>query len=523
MSALNDALLLAIDCGTQSVRALLFDLQGNLVAKSQIGLDGYTVPQPGWHEYDADALWQSAAKACQQLWQTHGPQRARVRGVAVTTQRGTILPIGADGQALYPAITWLDQRKAMQLPPIGALWSALFRLAGASSIIRHIQGEAEANWWAAERPEIWSRTHKLLLVSGLFNWKLTGRFVDSAGSQVAYLPFDFKKHAWAANIDWKWQAIAARREQLPELQPVGAQLGSVSAEAAQATGIPAGLPVIAGAADKACEVLGAGCTEPHQGALSYGTTATINVCTPRYFEALPFSPAYPAAMPGRYNCEVQIFRGYWMVRWFKEQFGHLESQASERQGVTPEALFDAMVNTVPAGSMGLMLQPYWSPGVRVPGPDAKGAVIGFGDTHTRAHLYRAILEGLAYALREGRERIEHKSRMPIRELRISGGGSQSDAAMQLTADIFNLSTGRPHTYETAGLGAAIACAVGLKLHADFPTAVRAMTRVARRFEPLAANVRLYDELFRRVYRRMYQRLTPLYSEIQRITGYPKLD
>jgi sugar (pentulose or hexulose) kinase len=173
--------------------------------------------------------------------------------------------------------------------------------------------------------------------------------------------------------------------------------------------------------------------------------------------------------------------------------------------------------------MGLVLQPYWSPGIRYPGPEAKGAVIGFGDVHTRAHLYRAILEGLAYALREGRERIEKRGHLRLTELRVSGGGAQSDAAMQLTADIFNLPTARPHTHETSGLGAAIDCAVGLGLHPGFQQALAQMTRIGRLFEPIAANVATYDALYERVYRHMYARLAPLYTEIQRITGYPRLD
>jgi sugar (pentulose or hexulose) kinase len=143
--------------------------------------------------------------------------------------------------------------------------------------------------------------------------------------------------------------------------------------------------------------------------------------------------------------------------------------------------------------------------------------------HTRAHVYRAILEGLAYALREGKERIEKRAGVPIAALRVSGGGSQSDAAMQLSADIFNLPTARPHIYETSGLGAAIDAAVGLKLHADFPTAIREMTRLGRVFKPKPAAVRIYDELYRHVYQRMYKRLQPLYAEISRITGYPKMD
>jgi sugar (pentulose or hexulose) kinase len=129
--------------------------------------------------------------------------------------------------------------------------------------------------------------------------------------------------------------------------------------------------------------------------------------------------------------------------------------------VAPEQLFDELADAVPPGSMGLMLQPYWTPGIRVPGPEAKGAIIGFGDVHTRAHVYRAILEGtgLCAARRQGAHRT--RSGVRITELRVSGGGSQSDAAMQLTADIFGLPTARPHVYETSGLGAAIDAAVGL--------------------------------------------------------------
>jgi sugar (pentulose or hexulose) kinase len=256
------------------------------------------------------------------------------------------------------------------------------------------------------------------------------------------------------------------------------------------------------------------------GCLSYGTTATINTTHQRYVEVIPLIPPYPAAVPGRYSLEIQIYRGYWLVNWFKEEFAHREQQLAEEWGIEPEKLFDELVNQVPPGSMGLTLQPYWSPGVKVPGPEAKGAVIGFGDVHTRAHLYRAILEGLAYALREGKERTERRSRVPITELRVAGGGSQSDAALQLTADIFGLPTARPHTYEASGLGAAVDAAVGLGLYPDFEMAVGQMTRIGRIFEPDPKNREIYDGLYHRVYRQMYDRLKPLYEEIWEITGYP---
>jgi len=309
---------------------------------------------------------------------------------------------------------------------------------------------------------------------------------------------------------------------LPELVAPGTQLGTVEGVAADATGIPPGTPLFAAAADKACEVLGAGCNEPHVGCLSYGTTATINTTSRRYVEVTPFVPPYPAAIPGAYSTEVQVFRGYWMVNWFKEQFGHHEQMRALLEDVAPEALFDQLAQSVPPGSMGLMLQPYWTPGIRVPGREAKGAIVGFGDVHTRAHVYRAILEGLAYALREGKERIEKRSGVRITKLRVSGGGSQSDVAMQLTADIFGLPTARPHVYETSGLGAAINAAVGLGLYPNFAAAVAGMTRVGRVFEPVAANRAVYDRLYKEVYCRMYRRLQPLYQDIAAITGYPRV-
>ncbi|MCD4691549.1 MAG: FGGY-family carbohydrate kinase, partial [Calditrichales bacterium] len=318
--------------------------------------------------------------------------------------------------------------------------------------------------------------------------------------------------------DWKWKALPMNPSILPELIPPGGMLGEITPKASEETGIPSGLPLIAAAADKACEVIGAGCIEPNVGCLSYGTTATINTVHKRYKEVIPFIPPYPAALPNAYNLELQIYRGYWMVSWFKQEFGLHEQNLAKEKGVDPEELFDDLVNAVPPGSQGLLLQPYWSPGLRHPGPEARGAIIGFGDVHTRAHIYRAILEGLAYALRDGAERISKRSGVPITELRVAGGGSQSDAAMQLTADIFGLPTTRPHVYEASGLGAAINAAVGAKLHPDFNAAIKEMTHPGDTFEPNPKVHEIYNRLYREVYRKMYIRLRPLYKAIRRITG-----
>ncbi len=517
---MTDELILALDNGTQSVRALAFDLQGRLVHKERVPIEPYVSPRPGWCEQDPDLYWNALAEACQHLWHARPDVKARIVGIALTTQRATVVNVDAEGQPLRPAIVWLDQRRTEENEPLGGLWEVLFRLLGLRETVAYLQAEAEANWIRTQQPDIWERTHKFLYLSGYLTYRLTHRFVDSVGCQVGYIPFDYKRQTWARSWDWKWQAVPMSRDVLPDLVPPTGLLGEITPEAAAATGIPTGLPLIAAAADKACEVIGSGALEPQIGALSYGTTATINTTHRRYIEVIPLIPPYPAAVPGAYSLEYQIYRGYWMVSWFKREFGLRERALAAQRNVEAEDLLDDLVAQVPPGSMGLILQPYWSPGVRMPGPEAKGAIIGFGDVHQRAHFYRAILEGIAYALREGLERTERRSGVSVKELRVSGGGSQSDAALQLTADIFGLPTARPHTHETSGLGAAIDAAVGLGLHADFEQAVAAMTRVGDHFDPLPEHHEIYTHLYRRVYKRMYDRLHPLYEEIRKITGYP---
>jgi sugar (pentulose or hexulose) kinase len=508
--------ILAIDNGTQSVRALIFDLEGRLIAKKRIPIQPYYSPKPGWAEQDPLVFWEGVCQACLGLWQMDGVDKDAIVGVGLTTQRSTVINLGQNGEPLRPAIVWLDQRRTEDLPPLGGLWGFLFKIAGMQDTVQYLQAEAEANWIKTHQPEIWQQTDKYVYLSAYLTKKLIGKIIDSVGCQVGYMPFDYKNQTWAKSSDWKWDAVMVDPEMLPELVKPAALLGHITSEASEATGIPEGLPLIAAAADKATEVIGAGCLDPHIGCLSYGTTATINTTHKKYTEVIPLIPPYPAAVPDAYSLEVQIYRGFWIVSWFKEEFGQIEKREAERLGVEPESLFDELLQIAPPGSEGLILQPYWSPGLKIPGPEAKGAVIGFGDVHTRAHFYRAIIEGLAYGLLEGAERTEKRSHIPITSLRVAGGGSQSPGAMQTTADIFGLPVSRPHVYEASGLGTAIDVAVGLGLHPDFNTAVDKMTHIGDTFQPNWENHQMYQALYDRVYKRMYSRLQPLYNAIRDI-------
>ncbi len=514
---MNGKYFLSIDNGTQSVRAMVFDGQGQLIAKSKIEIEPYFSNQKGWAEQNAEYFWNSLCQACLELWPKLSISKELIAAVSVTTQRATIVPMGIDNQPLRPAITWLDQRQVQTKPKLGKLESVIMGIIGAKPLVDLMHAEAEANWIQQNEPEIWKQVHKFLLLSGYHNYKLTGNYKDAVASTVGFIPFDYKIQEWADQKDWKWRAMPIRSEMLPEVLPAGSVLGEITEAAAEQTGIPKGLPLIACGSDKACEVLGTGCIDNETGSLSYGSLATLNITSDKYLEAIPFYPAYPGVIPNTFNIEMMIQRGYWMVSWFKKEFGLQEEQLAKEKNLQPETLFDELLAKVPPGSDGLMLQPYWSPS-NGDGPETRGAIIGFNEDHTRAHLYRAMIEGLTYALRESKELLEKRTKKSISRLVVSGGGSQSDEVMQITADIFGMTVFRPHTFETSSLGAAIASAVGIGLYQDFTYAVEKMTHAGDRFDPIDTNKEIYNDLYHKVYKKMYGNLKPSYEAIKSVLG-----
>jgi len=513
--------VIAIDAGTQSIRAVIIDLQGNICEIERTEVEPYYSDEPGFAEQDPNYLWDKLCETTQRLVKNTSIELLQIKGLSLTSQRSTVVNLDKDGKPLRDAIIWLDQRKAkVDNWPKGITKLGL-KIINMHESLAHAIKDGESNWIRQNQPDIWKKTHKHVFLSAFFNYRLVGKFVDSIGNTVGYIPFNYKKQKWSKPNEINSKLFPIEREKLVDLVKPSEQIGYITNEVSKQTGLPEGLPVIAAAADKACEVLGSGCISPEIACLSYGTTATIETVNEKYIEVVKFFPSYPSAIPNHFNTEVMIYRGYWMINWFKNEFGHKEVELSKTTNKSPEELFDEMIKDIPPGSMGLTLQPYWSPGIKIPGHEAKGAIIGFGDVHTRAHLYRSILEGLTYALKEGALRTQKRTGVKIERLRVSGGGSQSKNALQMTADIFDMPVEKPHTYETSALGAAINCAVGLKLYPDFKTAINNMCRVGEVYLPKPENRDLYKKLYHKVYKRMYKQLKPLYQDIRHITDYPK--
>ena len=512
--------IISLDSGTQSVRAVLFDDCGNEIAIFQHKHEPYFSEHPGWCEAHTSDYWSKLCLCTRELMASVEGRidKAAIIGVGITSQRTTVFPVDKDGAPLRPAVIWLDQRENENPPPLSRKARALFKAGGLAETMRMARKRSLYIWIKQNEPEIFERTHKFMQVSGWFGFKLTGEFKDSTSMMVGYWPIDFKRQDWHS-LDVAYEGLGISREQCVDLVEPNEVIGRIHAAAASETGLPEGLPVVIAGGDKQCEVLGAGAIDPHIGVISFGTAAAMEIMTPKYVadRKMRFY-TWPASVPKTWDIEMFIYRGFWMVTWFKQEFAHREALEAERRGVVPEVVLDETIRDIPPGCLGLMLQPYWSP--LQEDKFAKGSIIGFGDVHTRAHMYRAIIEGLGFEFRRMYDIVRRKTGYDIKEIRVGGGGSKSDVAVQMAADMFNVPVSRMATSEIAGLGAAIDVAVGVGRYASFEEACQRMVRKGQTFNPNREAHKVYDRLYREVYLKTFKALKPLNKRIARIIGYP---
>ena len=516
-------MILSIDCGTQSIRAILFSLKGDIIDKEQIFYEPYFSEKAGWAEQRAEVYWDNLCKATNILKKRNPLDFDKVKGVGVTTLRNTMVNVDKEVNTLRPSITWLDHRNAKNVYKPNFILNGIFKATGIISTLKKLERIGHCNWIRQNEPEIWKNTYKYLQISGYLNAKLTGEFVDSIASQVGYIPFDYKKQKWANPKDLlevSGKLFPIEKEKLPKLVKPGEKIGGLTKEASDLTGITVGTPVIACGSDKSCETLGMGVMDTSMASLSFGTIATVQTTSSKYIEPKRFFPAYTSLIPGEWNPEMEIFRGFWMVSWFKKEFAYKEVQEAAQKKIPAEEVLNELLYKSPPGAMGLIVQPYWSPGLKE--EHAKGAMIGFGDVHKKEHVYRAVIEGLVYGMLDGMQRLEKRGNLNFEKLAVSGGASQSDEICQIAADIFNKPIVRGKTYETSGLGAAIITAYGINEFSSLDIAVENMVSYTDTFYPKTENAKLYKALYTEVYLKMYKNLEPLYKRIRQITNYPEV-
>ena len=506
---------LTFDIGTQSARAILFDRDGKILGKEQIVYEpAYYSPKLGWAEQDPDMYYDCMCRSARALKEKQPEAFAAVAGVTVSTIRDTSVCVDEEGVPLRPAMVWTDKRLAEGSPKLGGLKKLAFAAAGASELVDINYKKSQCNVIREQQPDIWEKTHKYLMLGGYLNYRLTGKFVDAVAGIVGHIPFDNKKRDWKGPKDIIRPVFDIPREMLPDPVETGEVMGYISAKVAEETGIKEGIPVYPSGADKACEVIGMGCMRKEQVALSFGTMATANFTSPEYYEMQRFMAPFPSVIPGWFAPEYEVYRGYWLVSWFYKEFAELEKIASETVGRSALELLNEKLADIPAGCDGLMFQPYFTPNPSM--PMAKGGFVGMTDHHGRVHMYRAVIEGINYGLMEGVRQAEKAGRFKTQEIRLGGGGSQSNEICQLTANMFGIPVVRVHTHEVTGLGAAMACFVAMGEYPDFAAAAEGMVHERDRFEPDMDEHALYKELYEDVWTDIFDRLAPLYKRTDAI-------
>ena len=509
---MDNPLVLTFDFGTQSLRISFIDTNGDCVAQEKFRYEpAYFSTSYGYAEQNPEYYWDSAFKTLKILCSKNKSLLKHIVGAALTTFRDTSVQLDDEYKPVRPCILWLDQRLAKGKEKLPLWHWAAYRLIGMTQTIIFNRARAVVHWLKENEPDSWNKTYKYVNISTYLNYKLTGNLIDSSASMIGHYPIDFKKRKWYRPNALKARMYGIPKRMLCDLVQPGEILGTIKEDIAKECGLPSGIKLYATGSDKACETIGLGALNKDTAAISYGTASTVEASNTKYCEPEPFLPAYPAAIPGWYNLDVQIYRGYWMLTWFSEQFAGDLTKKSQITKSPIEEILDADLKNIPPGSNGLIVQPYWGPGLSR--PLARGAVIGFSDIHTRAHLYRAIIEGIAYALREGLEGIEKRQGHKVSKIRISGGGSQSDDICQITSDIFGLEVSRVQTYETSSLGAAMCVFLATKHFNNIDEATAKMVRKTKTFYPNAIAQQEYDYLYKNAYTKMYPQLKNIYKDI----------
>jgi sugar (pentulose or hexulose) kinase len=488
--------VLGIDCSSTAAKVVAWDRSGKAAGESRAPLEQLRL-RPLHSEQRAEDWWEATQAAITSLLKVVDADR--IAGICITHQRESFVPVDEDNHALRNAILWDDARSLSQLDELGERFGhdELHRRTGRGPSVA--QASSKLLWLVQHEPEVVARTHRFMDVHGFLVQRLTGMFTTSLASADSFGLTDIEQEAWADDLI---AAIGLRPEQFCDTVKPGEVIGEVTAEAGRATGLLAGIPVVAGLGDGQAACLGAGVTSLDRAYLNLGTAVTGGPIGRTYVTDPSCRTLYGGA-PNTFLFENVLRGGLATMRWFMRHFGDsLDEQADFDR-------YEAAAREIGPGSGGLLLVPYWNH-VTSPywDPSASGIVVGWHHGHRREHLFRAIEEGIAYEHRLAMEGIQAATGERIREYVILGGGSHSDLWCQIMADVLGTTVTRAHTAEATNLGAGILCASGVGWYPSVEEATAAMTDVAESFQPEDRARVLYDNLFAQVYRPLFPAIQP---------------
>lgn len=502
--------LLGIDLGTTSVKSLLLDENGQVAGTATAELP-LSIPRPGWSEQDPADWWAATCAGVRAVLDRTGVRPTAIEGVGISGQMHGATLLDAAGAVTRACILWNDQRSAPQCDEI------THRAGGRERLLAMVANPALAGFtapkllWVRQRePEVWARVATVLLPKDYLVYRLTGELGTEVSDAAGTLLLDVRRRAWSEDM---LALLDLPRTIVPICRESSEVVGRITPEAAAACGLVAGTPVVAGGADNACAAVGTGVIEPGRLMSSIGTSGTMVAPT-----SLPMVDpggrvhTFCHAAPNTWYVMGVMLSAGGALRWFRDAWCQAEIDRARREGRDAYEVLMELAETVPAGAEGLLFLPYLS-GERTPhgDPQARGVFCGLTLRHEKAHLVRAVVEGVTFGLRDSLE-IMRALDLPAAEVYATGGGARSPFWRQVQADIF----GMPVVPEQAGEGPAL----GAALLAGAGTGVFSLRDGAARAVHTGAPT-LPSPDRRRIYERVYARYDRLYPALKDV--FPLLE
>lgn len=497
---MSRTIYLGIDVSTTGAKALLIDEQGSVISSATTPLT-LSMPQPLWSEQDPHDWWKGVVQSIHQALDQAGVDGTCVKAIGLTGQMHGLVLLDAEGQVLRPAILWNDQRTGAQCDEIRARlgFECLVRLTGNNALTGFTA--PKILWVQQNEPEVYARARHVLLPKDYVRYRLTGEYAMDKADGSGTLLFNLQQRSWSSEVV---EALGIPMEWLPPTYEGPQITGFVTAQAAELTGLKEGTPVMAGGGDQAAQGVGVGAVEPGIVALTLGTSGVVFATTQAaHVEPQGRLHAFCHAVPGTWHFMGVMLSAAGSLQWYRDT---LAPQESFDQLLAPAA-------SVPAGCEGLLFLPYLT-GERTPHPDplARGAFVGLTVRHTQPALTRAVLEGVAFGLRDSFELIKTAGQVTVQQVRVSGGGAKSPLWRQILADVLNAELVTVNTTEGAAYGAALLAGVGAGAWSNVAEACQAVLRLTGSTGPQPDQAALYERHYQ-VYRQLYPALSAIFHQL----------
>ena len=503
------SIVIGLDVGTSGTKGIAIDAAGTVLASGLVEYPLYS-PKPNWAEQDP-ADWKAAAvEVLSELGQALGARAAEVKGLGLTGQMHGSVFLDEGNRVLRPALLWCDQRTAKQC-------EAITSTVGEQKLIEMVCNPALTGftapkilWLRDNEPELYERLRKVLLPKDYVRLELTGEFATDVADASGTLLFDVRNRTWHDEL---MSMLDIPRDLVPPAYEGPEVTGQLKAEVAEAAGLPKGIVVVAGGGDQAAGGVGCGIVRTGVISSTVGTSGVVfafsdEVCLDPQGRVHTFCHS----VPGKWHVMGVMLSAGGSLRWYRDALCAAEKAVAADTGADPYEYITAAAAQAPVGSEGLTFLPYLT-GERTPhkDPDAKGAFVGLSLRHTKAHLARAVLEGVAFGMRDSLEIIREMG-VPIEQVRASGGGARSAVWRQIQADVNKAPLVLINVDEGPAYGAALLATVATGMHGSVEEACDATIRVVDSCGPDLERSRQYDGWFAE-YQAAYRALAPGFRRV----------